>query len=104
MVKIALRAEDPNQETGKTENNQRRFKNASKETVSTPNVYALLHCSFETSKASQGCGSCCGGGHAVLSIFTLEHFNVKLQLILNLEHDLLSVPISEQVGECDFHR
>src|SRR6185369_10206703 len=72
-------------------------------TVSAADGHALLHGFFETAEASQSRGLRCRGGHAILNIFTLEHLDMKVQLILNLEHNLLAVRNSQQFGQDGFH-
>jgi hypothetical protein len=51
----------------------------------------LLPDSFEISKASRSPNLRFSGTHSLLRVFTLEHFNVKLQFPLNVELDVLSV-------------
>ena len=104
MVEITFGAEYANCDTGKRENNCGPLEDASNEAVSVADIHALLHGFLKTSEASEGCGLRCGWGHAILNILTLEHLDVKLQLILNLKHNLLAVVNLEQVGQDGFHR
>lgn len=76
-----------NSETSKGQQNRERLERAFQRSRPSADFHTLLPDPVGTSKALQGRGLSMCGGHSMLHKFTLEHFNVKLQLLVNVGRD-----------------